>query len=252
MGHYLHSKKGFIKRNNSSPIFVTTNSRGYDNITSIINRYMPILYQDHDLDAILQNGMRFAARRAKTLGSILSPSMLSSDNCTTWLDCKGFYRCGHSRCSICKLAKQTNIFSSGLVPYEHRINSFLNCNSTHFVYMITCTQCHLHYIGCTIRKLKTRYREHLQGAQTVLVLPRNVSNISKHFRDTHNVDTSYLQVTSIEKVIRPKRGEEWQQKIFMRESFWIIKLCSLNGSHFKVRSHIILIYFFLAGTCHLY
>lgn len=216
--HYLYSSKfRDNKQKDKSPILVTTCSTKFGDITKIINRYLPILYQDPVLDDFLRNRVKFAARRAKSLGSILSPSVLRPDERNTWLSCKGFYKCNQSRCGLCKYVKQTKTFSSSTNFEVHSIGSFISCSSTHKMNLITCTQCNIQYIECTIRKQKKRRGEHIQGIQIMPDGLRNLSSVS-NFWDLHDVGTTALQVISIEKVIRPRRGGDWQRCVLMREA----------------------------------
>lgn len=101
--------------------------------------------------------------------------------------------------------------------HEALQGSFTNCNSTHLVYMITCTQCNLQYIGCTIRKRNARIREHIQVIQIPAESRRNTSNVSKHYRDVHGNNTDTFQAMGIEKVSKQNRGGDWQRKGYMRE-----------------------------------
>lgn len=63
-------------KNNFIAIFVTTFSIEYHHIVNIIKKNLPILYTDKELHAVLGPGCRFWSRRAPTLGTLLSPSLL--------------------------------------------------------------------------------------------------------------------------------------------------------------------------------
>lgn len=124
----------------------------------------------------------------------------------------------------------------------HCINSFLNCNSTHIVYMIKSKECNLQYIGNTIRKLKVRKREHIHEAQTGENFSRNISNVSKHFRDIHHGDITHLEAVGMERVTRPFMGGDWQKKVFRREAFWILKSKTRFPLGLNLRSDLIYVY----------
>lgn len=66
------------------------------------------------------------------------------------------------------------------------------------VYGVKCIECQLLYIGCNSRRLKVRIREHLYGAMNPDV--RDISNASKHFRNTHNGDVPNFVCFGIEQV----------------------------------------------------
>lgn len=59
--------------------------------------------------------------------------------------------------------------------------SGINCSSTHVIYCIVCTECSLQYIRCTIRKLRVRINEHINGAKNTSFTTRAVSGASNHF-----------------------------------------------------------------------
>lgn len=84
--------------------FSTPYSVDYNCITSILKKYLPILYQDPLFDSILQNGVRFVARRGRNLGNILAHSALPSVTQRTWLHTVGFLKYGKPRCGLCKVA----------------------------------------------------------------------------------------------------------------------------------------------------
>lgn len=126
------------------PTFVTTYSTKFNQVTDIVKRYLPILYQDPVLDNILNRGVQCVARKARSIGSILSPSALPTPTETNmWLRFKGFHKCGHNRCGICKFATQTKTFCSMSTSNTFPIGSFINCGSDHVIYLVTCTACSL-------------------------------------------------------------------------------------------------------------
>lgn len=51
------------------------------------------------------------------------------------------------------------------------------------VYAVECVLCHLQYVGCTLRPLRTRISEHYHGA--LYSTDKGLSNVSKHFKHYH-------------------------------------------------------------------
>lgn len=78
---------------------------------------------------------------------------------STWLpDAPNeFYRCGH--CTHCSNSSDTKVFYHPRSGKEYKINYFINCSTTHFVYMLKCP-CGLVYIGQMKYTLKLRIAEH--------------------------------------------------------------------------------------------
>uniref|UniRef100_A0A803JJ97 Helix-turn-helix domain-containing protein n=1 Tax=Xenopus tropicalis TaxID=8364 RepID=A0A803JJ97_XENTR len=57
------------------PIFITTYSRQFYEIKNVIQKFLPVLYNDSQLASVLKNGCKFVTRRASTLGNVLSPTI---------------------------------------------------------------------------------------------------------------------------------------------------------------------------------
>lgn len=203
---YLHMGKKQSDTSKERPLtFVTMFSTRFDDTKKVVNRYLPILYQDRALDNILWDGVKFVARKVRSLGNIVLPSAPPSSKQTTWLTCTGFFKCGHGRCGVCRFVNQTKTFCANHNPQQQRIGSFLNCSTDHVIYLVTCTACNVQYIGCTVRKLRVRIYVHIQGVQVGLDSLRNISSVSRHFRDCHHGELSSLRVMEIEHVFSPRR-----------------------------------------------
>lgn len=143
---------------------------------------------------------------------MLSPSALPPLERSSWLRFKVLHKCGQNRCGMCRFAVQTKTFGSVSDSHQFTICSFINCVMDHVIYLITCTRCNVQYIGYTIRNVKARIYEHIQGVKINADTMRNVSNVSKHFRDLHHGDLSHMQV--IEWSLYPNQkgagiGENW-------------------------------------------
>lgn len=84
------------------PTFVTTFSTNFQEVTDIVKRYLPILYQDPAPDTFLTNGIQCVARKVKSIGCVLSPSALPPSDSNSWIKFKGFFKCSQNRCNLCK------------------------------------------------------------------------------------------------------------------------------------------------------
>ncbi len=103
------------------------------------------------------------------------------------------------------------------------IRGTIACASTHVIYLICCP-CGLAYVGKTSRQLRTRISEHRSNIRTGDMR----SPLASHFRQVgHNV--SALQYIGIEKVIKPSRGGDYENKL-QRECFSIYTLNTLSPS----------------------
>lgn len=89
------------------------------------------------------------------------------------------------------------------------VKSFINCSCTHLVYVISCNECRVQYVGCTIRSLRIQINEHIYDIKRALSITRRISNASKHFIEMHQGDFSTLSVMGIEKVVKPRTVWNW-------------------------------------------
>lgn len=108
------------------------------------------------------------------------------------------------RCSLCQFVLQSKTFTSFATEQTFQIKNYINCSSTHIIYVINCNACRLQYVGCTIGKMKTHINEHKYATKSSMSFPCNRSSASKHFLHEHNGDISHL--IGIKKVHKPKRG----------------------------------------------
>ena len=61
---------------------------------------------------------------------------------------------------VCKYTDENSHFKSSQDDQRYSINYNLNCNSSNVVYLITCKNCSLQYVGSTITKFRLRFNNH--------------------------------------------------------------------------------------------
>lgn len=183
-------------------------------------RYLPVLYGDSAFNEVLAKGIKTVSRRAPTLGNTLSPSLfLSHQSKPNWLHFKGNYKCGQRSCAYCIHIRQGPNIQSCTNKNTHEISTFINCNTSFLVYVITCTSCHIQYVGRTIRRLKDRLYDHLYD-----ITKNHSTNVAKHWNLVHAKDVSSLFIQGIEKIATPKRGGDRFRLLCKREVYWIFIL----------------------------
>ena len=106
--------------------------------------------------------------------------------------------------------------------------TYVNCNSSNLIYLLTCSKCSLQYVGETIQGLNQRFSEHRQGI--------NISSdksgckiLSEHFNSGLCKDSDYT-VTILEKLEgfgRTERGAidlNIRRSRLQREKHWMLKM----------------------------
>lgn len=141
-------------------VFSTPFSPQYRDIIRIIQKYVPMLHADETMSDILTSPIKYISRRVCTVGNLVSPSVFSREEVEkkSWLSREKIL----AKCHACTFATVTKTFSSAPMqdrpPYN--IASYINCNSKFIVYMISCTQCNLQYVGCTSNAIKICIHRH--------------------------------------------------------------------------------------------
>uniref|UniRef100_A0A803JQE7 Reverse transcriptase domain-containing protein n=1 Tax=Xenopus tropicalis TaxID=8364 RepID=A0A803JQE7_XENTR len=203
------------------PIFITTYSRQFYEIKNVIQKFLPVLYNDSQLASVLKNGCKFVTRRAPTLGNVLSPTILKSKSAkSTWLTTCGTYRCGARRCITCTHVNCSVEFVSSVTHRTFKMRFYANCNTHHVVYLLTCARCSIQYVGCTIRSLKCRMREHIGH----IVAKNGNSPVSRHFINCCNGDDSLLQIQVIDRILPDERDSDLWTRLLRAEVKWIFLL----------------------------
>jgi hypothetical protein len=88
----------------------------------------------------------------------------------------GMHNCSSSRCRACNYIVPNNVFKSSFNRRLFNIKSNFTCKSSNIIYLITCKQCGMQYVGQTGRTLAERICDHLSNIRT-----RKSTPISLHF-----------------------------------------------------------------------
>lgn len=121
-------------------VFSTPFSHNYHHIVETIKTYLPILHQDPVLHKILSPGVKFVAKRCKSLARILSPTVPYAPLRDTWLTIKGCYRCNNTRCSLCQFVLQSKTFTSFATGQTFPIKKYIKLQlyAHYLCYQLQC------------------------------------------------------------------------------------------------------------------
>ena len=167
---------------------------------------------------------RFCFTRGKNIRDSVVTSMYKSPSTSSnWLteELCGNHPCG--RCTHCSNTSTTKVFYHPHTGQEYKIKHFINCNTTHVVYMLKCP-CSKIYIGQTKRNLKIRIAEHKAA-----IRHGNMDYaIARHYKERCHGSAATLKFIGLEKVTLPPRGGDMKKLLLQRESFWIFTLNSME------------------------
>ena len=115
-----------------------------------------------------------------------------------------------AKCLTCTSICYSNTFHSSTHNKTFFFTDYYDCVSTNIVYLITCTKCHIQYIGETKNSLRTRLNHHRHD-----ILHNYNTPIGIHFNSI-NHNFTHLQIAPIEIIhnddisLRRKRENFWQ------------------------------------------
>ena len=130
-------------------------------------------------------------------------------------------RCRKS-CITCKENKFQHTFKSTVTGREYKTinktNKLLNCSSRFIVYLITCSQCKVQYVGITRGKLGDRMSNHRSTIKL-----KEWLLIGEHFNNSGRCSLKHLKVQPIEQITGGNA-----KLLLERENFWIKELRTLT------------------------
>ncbi|KAL2086165.1 hypothetical protein ACEWY4_017224 [Coilia grayii] len=137
----------------------------------------------------------FTFRRARNIRDRLVHSDMKASPPTTWLRNLpvGFYKCGN--CAHCSNSTNCKDFSHPRTGKLFPIGSFINCNSTHVIYLLKCP-CVLVYIGQTKRQLKILISEHKMAIRT----KNTTYAMATHYIEANHGSPASLKFWGIERI----------------------------------------------------
>ena len=103
-----------------------------------------------------------AFRRGPSIRDKLVRSNLSP---TINLKIRGSSPCNRP-CATCPLMLNSENLTSSSNNSKHKIHGSYNCTSTNVVYVITCTNCNIQYVGQTSTTVNSRMRNHISDIKT--------------------------------------------------------------------------------------
>ena len=172
----------------------------------------------------------------KAIGSSGFPKITSSNSVTCCGDgkSKSIFKCKSILCGIRKetfLPADRVVSSTTLRMYDVITppgTSYIDCMSKNLIYLITCDNCSIQYVGETVRGLNFRIREHQKGIR----YPENNYGcrlLTQHFTNglCKNARFSVKIIEKIEGDGRDENGKpdfEVRRRRHAREKHWMLKL----------------------------
>jgi hypothetical protein len=195
--------------------FITEYYPTLRNLRKVWDNNINILNQHPDTKFLAEMRFMIAYKRPKNIKDIL----VKTDIQRTKL-IKGSHPCRKLRCQICKYMTEGHTFTSTTTNKEYTIKGNFNCQSSYVIYLITCSECQIQYVGQTSTTFNSRMSSHRHDIKHQLDKPT-----SKHFS---------LEPTPDRHIIRKMRltiidnGPHDVTSRHLRETSWIRQLVTME------------------------
>ena len=143
-------------------------------------------------------------------------------------------------CFTCNYIQVGNYFQSTQTKRKFKIREYLNCKSTHVIYLVTCRNCKGQYVGETGKNLSIRFNKHRSDIQK----GKRSTGLSKHFLDGNYCGChNNYKIQIIDQITNRKKRRR-------KEYFWISELQTFqsNGGMNKCQRPP-LCWYYLQGKC---
>jgi peptide-methionine (R)-S-oxide reductase len=203
-------------------------------ISGILRRFLPVLHQSEKLRRVVPEPPVISFKQPKNLGRMLCRAKIRNtpNSGDEHLDpCKP---CGAKRCQLCPLLVTSDRITSTSNGRTFSCrNSSTNCNSLWSVYVVSCPDCGLQYVGQT-NNIRLRMNGHKSDLRKFIDGTSNKSEsviLYQHLKE-HSQAFRFQIVETLPYV--GKRRTELDNRLDSAEREWIWKLDSITPKGLNV------------------
>ena len=211
-------------RGDRIPILVTYHP-ALNGIHRAVGKLQPMLAASEEHKRLFPQQPHVAFRRASNFkDNLVRAKLLPVQGDSV----KGCFRCGKSRCQVCKFMSEGDKFVCHVTGKEYNINSRFDCDSSGVVYSLGCKVCGMQYVGSTYTSFRTRFnnfksccRRFEKGEMVTQ------ADFQRHFELAgHHGFIENVKVQVIDRIFGESR---------VRKGFWQFKLGSFAPKVLNVR-----------------
>lgn len=195
--------------------FVTTFNPNLPDVRNIIRKHLSILHSNPKLKELFPRGSVIPAfRRSKNLKELLAPSRFKiAEEGQINHHNNGCFKCGRNRCDLCQnFFVESKSFPTFRTGKKETVHSRLSCDSKNVIYLASCRECHLQYVGSTTK--------------SAMLTNKKTCEVAVHFNKIpHNLGDFSFQ--RIDQVQAHNNSEEIERLLITKEAYWSAQLFSL-------------------------
>ena len=207
------STETVIRPNKTGIPLVLTFHPNLHNFSTVIKKYLGILYRDPTVKALYTPSPFVSYRTSYSLKNHLVRAKVYPLERIV-----GSQKCNKSRCQTCNNVKESTTFQCSVDKKDYKINHQFNCDSNCIVYLFTCKQCLIQYVGVTTDKFRYRWNNYKSCHRKIVKgeeAPQTF--LHNHFLSAgHGGLIEECEITFIDKT-RPfdptQREDYWRRKL---------------------------------------
>jgi len=187
-------------------------------ISKILRKHSHLLSSNPALKEIFPVGSIIPAyRRTKNLKELVSPSKLKDLNTINVEEGAEKYSRCDKKCDLCRNYSHNSLISKSTVTgRSYQIKENITCTTMNVIYLITCTKCHVQYVGSTSTEFKVRFRNH----KSAMLTKKNCCEVATHFNQSCHSLTDFTFL-AIERITNSER-------LLDREIYWTAQLRTMK------------------------
>ena len=164
-------------------------------VKNILLQNFGMLQEDPELRTVFSQRPLVAYKRDRNMRDLLVHARRSETDDTNHSR-PGTSPCGTRNCKACQHIDTKTHFKGPKGEFSVRSN--FNCQSSHVIYILTCTKCQLLYVGETYRPLVERFKEHERNAR----LAKKDTPVGQHFSATPHNLAQHMRIAAIYQTTR--------------------------------------------------
>ncbi len=205
--------------------FVLSYHPALNGIRRAVGKLQPMLAVTEEHKRVFPEQPFVAFRRASNLKDSLVRAKLPP---VEGGSVKGCFRCGKSRCQVCRFMSEGDRFVCHSTGKEYNIGSRFDCDSSGVVYLLGCKVCGMQYVGSTFTPFRNRFNNYKSSCRKFekgeMV---GQADFYRHFELAgHHGFMEDVGVQVIDRLLGESR---------VREGFWQFKLDSFAPKGLNVR-----------------
>ena len=205
--------------------FVVSYHPALNGIRRTVGKLQPMLAVTEEHKRVFPEQPFVAFRRASNLKDSLVRAKLPP---VEGGSVKGCFRCGKSRCQVCRFMSEGDRFVCHVTGKEYNIGSRFDCDSSGVVYLLGCKVCGMQYVGSTFTPFRNRFNNYKSSCRKFekgeMV---GQADFYRHFELAgHHGFMEDVGVQVIDRLLGESR---------VREGFWQFKLDSFAPKGLNVR-----------------